>query len=315
MRAQLRFIGLLYLGVFLLINLALAQGPLRKITGTIVDRSEQHLTVRDQAGTVTLVTLTPATEIKEKKRNFFRSSVRYSPDQILLGLNVVVKGRAGQDGAIVATEIRFKQHDLKVAETVTSQVARLQLELDETQSGLEGVQSELAQTGQLVEQTRNELESARREARDAQSSADEALTGVEATNQRVTDLDEYELAETFSLLFHFDSADLLEEAKSSLDEIVREFKDQRGYLVEIRGFASSEGNQEYNRRLSERRAETVVRYLTENHDFPLRRIVTPYGYGEKNPIADNSSSEGRKMNRRVEVRVLLNRGASSGKCC
>jgi len=76
----------------------------------------------------------------------------------------------------------------------------------------------------------------------------------------------------------------------------------------VKGFASSDGDNAYNALLSQRRAESVVRYLIENHQISLRRIITPYGYGELAPVAENSSIQGRQQNRRVEVRMLINKG-------
>ena len=70
----------------------------------------------------------------------------------------------------------------------------------------------------------------------------------------------------------------------------------------------SEGDAAANERLSERRADAVVRYLTENCSIPLRRLVTPFGFGAKQPVADNSTLDGRKQNRRVEVKILVNKG-------
>ena len=64
--------------------------------------------------------------------------------------------------------------------------------------------------------------------------------------------------------------------------------------------------------LSQRRADSVIRYLVENHNIPLRRIITPYGYGELQPVAENTTREGREQNRRVEVKVLVNRGILQG---
>lgn len=77
------------------------------------------------------------------------------------------------------------------------------------------------------------------------------------------------------------------------------------------GFASADGSQNFNRRLSMRRADAVVSYLAENYDIPLRRIITPYGFGAAKPVADNSSREGRQENRRVEVTILVSKCLTS----
>src|SRR5258706_15403006 len=85
----------------------------------------------------------------------------------------------------------------------------------------------------------------------------------------------------------------------------------KGYVVEVSGFADATGSVARNRALSQRRADAVIRYLVENHQIPLRRIVTPYGFGETNPVADNKTREGRTENRRVEVKVLVSKGITA----
>jgi outer membrane protein OmpA-like peptidoglycan-associated protein len=290
-----------------------------EIQGVIVERLGEILTVRNYLGGETRVTLTPSTEIKERKRNPFRRSNRYTPDQLLLGLNIDVKGRGDRDGVLVAEEIKFTQDDLQVAETITSRVAPVESELDETRMSLEGTQARLSDTERQLEETTQRVDgqleeldaayrTARSEAQDAQTSANKALSGVENTNQRISSLDDYDAIETVIIQFGFDSAALPEDAKPRIDELAGQFVDQRGYLVEVVGFASADGDPEHNRRLSEKRADAVVRYLTEEHAIPLRRIISPFGFGENNPIADNTTVEGRKQNRRVEVRVLVSRG-------
>jgi flagellar motor protein MotB len=97
----------------------------------------------------------------------------------------------------------------------------------------------------------------------------------------------------------------------TLDEIAAQAKSERGYVIEVTGFASADGSEALNRRLSQQRADAVVRYLAEEHMVPLRRIVTPFGYGELQPVADNTTREGREQNRRVEVKLLVNRGLNS----
>ena len=80
------------------------------------------------------------------------------------------------------------------------------------------------------------------------------------------------------------------------------------YMIEVTGFASADGSTAKNKALSDRRAEAVKDYLIEQHKIPLRRLTTSYGFGELEPIADNKTREGRAQNRRVEVKILVNKG-------
>lgn len=66
-----------------------------------------------------------------------------------------------------------------------------------------------------------------------------------------------------------------------------------------------------NHSLSERRANAVIDYLVTKHGLPPRRLVQPFGYGSSNPVASNDTSNGRALNRRVEISVLINKGISS----
>ena len=145
-------------------------------------------------------------------------------------------------------------------------------------------------------------------ARAAQETADSAISGVNATNDRISALDDYAPQTALSVNFKVGSAVLSADAKAQLDELATKALNAKGYVLEVSGFADANGSVERNRALSQRRADTVIRYLVENHRIPLRRIVTPYGFGESNPVAENSSREGRAQNRRVEVKLLVNKG-------
>ncbi len=83
-------------------------------------------------------------------------------------------------------------------------------------------------------------------------------------------------------------------------------------MVEIAGFADTTGNSAVNQALSQRRAEAVIQYLEESGNIPIHRILTPSGLGTSHEAADNKTSAGRKLNRRVEVKVLVNQGLVSG---
>jgi len=286
-----------------------------KTKGVIVEHSPAGFTLRDEWGSELAVVVTDQTVIKEKKRNFFRKAIDYSPEQLLLGLKVQVEGHGDSSGALVAHEIKFTQDDLRVAQIISSRVSPVerrvqeaedrQGRLEEDTQALSGNITELKEAFGIA---RGEAREAQKSAEQAQRTADQALSRVDITDERVTALDEYKETKILIIQFEFNSANLLEKVKLELDRLAHQTKNLRGFLIEVKGFASADGNDAYNVRLSESRAESVVRYLIESHQIPLRRIITPHGYGEMSPVAENSSIEGRKQNRRVEVRLLVNHG-------
>jgi outer membrane protein OmpA-like peptidoglycan-associated protein len=106
------------------------------------------------------------------------------------------------------------------------------------------------------------------------------------------------------------SALLSSEAKQQLDDLAAKATKAKGYVIEIAGHTDSTGSEAKNFRLSRQRAEAVVQYLAVNHKIPLRRFITPMGYGKTEAVADNTTVAGRAQNRRVDVKMLLNRGMS-----
>jgi peptidoglycan-associated lipoprotein len=104
--------------------------------------------------------------------------------------------------------------------------------------------------------------------------------------------------------FKFGKTDLPDEAKARLDEIVTQLKtDPKGIYIEIEGHTDNVGSTTLNERLGMERAETVKRYLYEQHQVPLHKINV-ISYGEEKPVAPNNNRQGRAQNRRVVVRIL-----------
>jgi outer membrane protein OmpA-like peptidoglycan-associated protein len=144
----------------------------------------------------------------------------------------------------------------------------------------------------------------------AQTAANTANQGVQTANtrlnaidQRIGSLDTYTASAPQSVTFTLGSSTLSDEARSTLDSVASGISGQQsGYLVEIQGFTDSTGSENINVALSQRRAESVLRYLVSK-GVPLHRISI-VGLGEANPAADNNTRDGRAQNRRVEVRVL-----------
>jgi outer membrane protein OmpA-like peptidoglycan-associated protein len=102
-----------------------------------------------------------------------------------------------------------------------------------------------------------------------------------------------------SVTFGFDSADLTSDARSALNEVANVLTQYTDTRVNIAGHTDSTGNADYNQRLSERRAESVGRYLSQNGVSSMR--LNTLGYGATRPVASNDSEQGRAQNRRVEI--------------
>jgi outer membrane protein OmpA-like peptidoglycan-associated protein len=101
--------------------------------------------------------------------------------------------------------------------------------------------------------------------------------------------------------FDFNKASLTPAGRTKVTDAARVLKDHPNLTVAIEGFTDSVGSDEYNMRLSERRATTMTNHLVE--DGISRSRLHPKGYGESRPVADNSTAEGRARNRRVEIVV------------
>ncbi|PJX14751.1 cell envelope biogenesis protein OmpA [Halomonas sp. 141] len=102
-----------------------------------------------------------------------------------------------------------------------------------------------------------------------------------------------------SVTFGFDSAELTSDARSALNEVANVLTQYTDTRVNIAGHTDSTGNADYNQRLSERRAESVGRYLSQNGVSSMR--LNTLGYGATRPVASNDSEQGRAQNRRVEI--------------
>ncbi len=143
--------------------------------------------------------------------------------------------------------------------------------------------------------------------------ANQALKDAADADKRISDLDDFEVVKVVTVNFAVNKADLSAEAKKSLDELAAKAPTAKNYTVEVQGFTDSTGDPDKNLELSRKRADAVVQYLAVKHDIPLRRITTPMGYGSAKAVADDKSAAGRAQNRRVEVRVLVNKGLAEKK--
>jgi outer membrane protein OmpA-like peptidoglycan-associated protein len=258
---------------------AVAAGQKAKLKGSIVRRDAETFSIRDEQDIETVVLLTERTSVKSKG-GFLRTGKNYDVTSLLRGLPVEVEGVGNQEGQLVAEKVRFENSDLKVAKLVEKRVGPVE-------QANERLAGQVGEVGEVSKMARAEAGRA---------------------HERISSLDDYNVQDSANVYFKVNSYIISPEDQRALDELAQKALTTRGYVIEITGHADSSGNAQRNRELSQRRADAVVRYLQENHDIPLRRMITPFGYGQLRPAADNNTPEGRRQNRRVEVKILVSRG-------
>ena len=250
-------------------------------------------------------------ERKQGKVEFFRHK-DMDVTAMVPGLTIDAEGVGNAKGQLAASKITFVPDvfAIEVAEEQQIQANKASAAKAQTTAN-QGV----AAAGQAQASANQAQASANQAGQAAQAAGDVAVVdaaAIEVVNKRVSDLDDYKTIAEAGIYFPSDKATLDEAAKADLDMIAAATNGAEGYLIEIAGYASSTGTKQLNQQLSEERAAAVANYLLQKGNIPMRRIVAPAGYGATHPAATNTDPQGRALNRRVDVKVLLNKGMVEG---
>ena len=133
---------------------------------------------------------------------------------------------------------------------------------------------------------------AQQRADSANTLAQQAQEGVSRLDKSLQNLDNYHLVNTQQVFFKTGRSVLDKQAQADLDNALQNVMTMRNYVVEVEGFADRTGNKALNEELSRKRADAVVRYLTVNHNIPLRD-VRELGVGSDFPDAVNKTRDDR----------------------
>ena len=278
---------------------AAVAGQKYKIKGVVVSKEDNGTFIlRDTVGVDTKVIVLPSASVKS---NGFFGGDKYAVSAIVRGLNMEVEGVGDASGSVSVNKVRFDKNNLMTAQSIDARVSPAEERLTAAEQNAQRVSGQIDELMAISN-------AAKGGAKAAQDTADAAVAGVNATNKRISDLDDYVVQSTATVNFKVNSAVLSADAKASLDQVAAAATSLKGYVIEVTGFASAEGGTQKNKALSERRAKAVKDYLIETHNISLRRMSTSYGYGELQAVADNTTREGREQNRRVEVKLLVSRG-------
>ncbi len=277
-------------------------GQKYKIKGVVVSKDDTNtFVIRDSVGVDTRIVIAQNASIKNKS---FWGGDKYPVTSLVRGAMLEVEGVGQSSGSVSATKVRFDKDNLAVAQTIDSRVTPTEDRMTAAEQNAQRISGQIDELMAISN-------AAKGGAKAAQETADAAVAGVNETNKRISSMDDFVVQTTATVNFKVNSSVLSPEAKASLDEVAATAKTLKGYVIDVTGYASAEGDTKKNKALSQRRALAVKEYLIENHDIDLRRFPESYGFGELKAIADNNTREGREQNRRVEIKLMVSRGLNT----
>jgi len=219
----------------------------------------------------------------------------------------VAKTVAPVEQRVSGTEAKNTDQDKQLS-THTSEIADLDKDASQTKERLRDTDAKATQAGEAAKMADQKAGAAQQSADGAKQAADGARTfaeqGLNKMDQTMQAMNKFQVAKEESVLFDFNKDTLTPEAKAKLDEIAQQASGMDRYVIELQGFTDKSGSPTYNETLSEARVQAVARYLANEHQIPVRSI-SMLGAGYARPVADDKTREGRKMNRRVEVKLWV----------
>jgi len=171
------------------------------------------------------------------------------------------------------------------------------------QAGIQAVQAQAAAVDQKALAAGSEADK-------AQLSANSASQRVDILTNTVINLDNYRPVVETAVHFGFDRDNLTKDAKEAIDQLAASVATTKGYIITVEGATDSVGSSEYNYDLSQRRANAVIQYLAAEKNVPGYKIYL-IGLGKDKPVESNKTRDGRAKNRRVDIRLMTNTGAST----
>jgi len=287
-------------------------GQLAKVQGVILSRDGNSIKLRIDDDSIGTVDLSDLTKIQLKSGVIFRHASKMDVAALVPGLHIEAQGKGNDKGDLIADKVSFDPNSMRASRQIDARVSPL-----EARTGsLEGRAGALEGRANQLETREGALEDQERQTQglvgQVKSSADMANQGVSDVNRRVTDLDNYQVKDSATVYFEINKAVLTPDAEKDLTDLAKKALAEKGYVIEVAGFADSTGKLSWNQVLSEKRANAVIQFLEQQGDIPIHRILPLAGMGISHEAADNKTTEGRKMNRRVEVKILVNQGVVAG---
>ena len=295
------------LAVFFVVLTSVQAQDRVKVKGLITTRTGETIVLKTTDGNAMTVVLDDGTRVQQPRGLIGVRKKSMSAAVLIPGLRVSVDGTSQDATHILAKSITFDRNDLQTAEMI-------QAGLTPTEEKVATNQQNIASNAQDIKASQKDIATNQQNiaANQQATAANQAAIDANAveTSKRFSALSEYDTKGQLDVRFASGSAKISAEDQAALKKLAEDAVKQTGYIIQVKGFADSSGNAAMNQKLSMERAQNVIAFLIQDCNVPVRHVIAPGAMGEAAPVATNETAAGRAENRRVEVKVLLNKGVS-----
>jgi OmpA-OmpF porin, OOP family len=275
-----------------LMPVSLAAEETVKVEGLIKGRSGELVILQTKENPDLVVELKDDTDVGQLEGMLKARNKKMSMVALIPGLAIKVEGHY-LGSRLIAQTVRFKGNDLKRAEAIEAGMHETKAQVQQNEEELAKQKAELEAQKQALQQ------------QEAKVAANKAA--IDAAVARFGQLDDYYILDEVTVYFANGKVKVDPKYTSQLMALVEKAKTINGYMIEVKGYASSTGNAASNQKLSEDRADNVTNILLQQGKAPLTRMLAPGAMGESEQIGNAKTPEGEAENRRVVVRVLQNK--------
>ncbi len=273
----------------------------QKVEGIIKGRNGDTMLLQTSSNPNLPIILTDSTEVAQVQGMFKARRKQMSMAALIPGLAVQVEGTMNDQNQLVAKLVRFKGNDLEDAEKIQAGMHEVKVENQQQQAELEKHNAELRAQNEALQKQQAQL--AEQQAKIAANKA-----AIDAAVARFGQLDDYYILDEVTVYFGNGKVKVDPKYNPQLLALAEKAKTINGYMIEVKGYASSVGSVSLNQKISEDRAANVTNILVQQGHISLTRMLAPGAMGESHQVGNDKTAEGQAENRRVVVRVLQNKG-------
>jgi outer membrane protein OmpA-like peptidoglycan-associated protein len=258
------------------------------------------------------VVLADDTRVKDNTGLFGWGRTEMSMTVLMPGVKVSVDGTRDTEGRVLAKTITVDGDDIETSQMIEAGLQPTADQVLEHEKQLLDHEKSIGANKENIAANEADIETNQQAIAAHKEKIEKNMGDIQQNAQRFATLADYDVKANATVKFASGSSQISKADVEQLKQLAQTATGMKGYIVEVTGYADATGGAAMNTTLSENRAKAVITVLMQQGGVPVRHIVAPGAMGEYGSAAPNETKAGRAENRRVEVKVLVNKGIAGG---